>query len=153
PRRAARLLHYQVDVVPGRDRVEGRDVDLSVRLEDDDGLVEEGQDRVSGVGGTNSIALLHEFVGERRGEGTRAVTDLHRALEDREVRARLHRSALRKEEPTRRRDEQDRRRDRTREDQRAPPGTCALGHGRQRGEWRGVRNVRLTQRVADLAKR
>ena len=152
PRLARALAQRHVDVSAVQ-RTKRDDVDLSAGLEDDDGLIEEGDRGVPAQTRANAIALAHDLTGRRCGVLATRAAVLDVALEDRELTARREATRGRREEHTdARREEEERRGDRSDEEH----GTATLlaagaRGGAERNDLRGRRAERTHDGRIDVS--
>src|SRR5436309_1572302 len=134
-------------------RTKRDEVDLSAGLEDDDGLIEEGDRGVPAQTRANAIALAHDLTGRRCGVLATRAAVLDVALEDRELTARREATRGRREENTdARREEEERRGDRSDEEHGAATLLAATARGgAERNDLRGRRAERTHDGRIDVS--
>jgi hypothetical protein len=98
---------------PAGQRAKLHDLKFRAWLQNDDGLIEERERGVRERPRADGVALPHDISGPDRRIRAVASADIDTALEDRDVRARLHSARGRPEDHSRsRREQQERRKDR-----------------------------------------
>ena len=151
PRSARQLTEHEIDIAAARDRAQRFDDDFGGRLEHNDRTIEECQGRVRARGRADRVSLLHEIAGGCGFVSARAMANVDGALEDREVRTRRNDSWLRKQNAGPRRDEEECRRKRRDECERAS-GALLFGKRRYRDERHEPGRMGVLDRVANFGE-